>query len=201
MDCCLQAPKPLHKLIGFCGIHLRLISQECSSNCTVEWVWQFKGILPKGPYLPCVNMAGWALFAGYPRILLLKLLPHLSGGQWVKAKETIPGIIAMGSYLFCNPPTSTVILAKQYCTKLGLTQIKNVNGNPAIRVRNGLVKKHISVISMLHVNWHKSAYKTTLQVQMVQTNISWYNYVTYVFLQWFWGLSKTNTNIPYFITH
>ena len=27
----------------------------------------FKGILPKGPYLPCVSMAGRALFAGYPR--------------------------------------------------------------------------------------------------------------------------------------
>ena len=26
-----------------------------------------EGILPKGPYLPCVNMAGRALLAGYPR--------------------------------------------------------------------------------------------------------------------------------------
>ena len=26
-----------------------------------------KGILPKGPYLPCVSMAGRALLAGYPR--------------------------------------------------------------------------------------------------------------------------------------
>ena len=29
----------------------------------------FEGILPKGPYLPCVSMAGRALFAGYHRIL------------------------------------------------------------------------------------------------------------------------------------
>ena len=32
-----------------------------------------KGILPKGPYLPCVSMAGWAFLAGYPR--------HVTQGQ------------------------------------------------------------------------------------------------------------------------
>ena len=31
--------------------------------------FDFKGILPKGPYLPCVSMAGRALLAGYHRIL------------------------------------------------------------------------------------------------------------------------------------
>ena len=30
---------------------------------------QFDGILPKGPYLPCVSMAGRALLAGYHRII------------------------------------------------------------------------------------------------------------------------------------
>ena len=29
-----------------------------------------KGILPKGPYLPCISMAGRALLAGYPRYLI-----------------------------------------------------------------------------------------------------------------------------------
>ena len=29
----------------------------------------FEGILPKGPYLPCVSMAGRALLAGYPRFV------------------------------------------------------------------------------------------------------------------------------------
>ena len=28
---------------------------------------QVYGVLPKGPYLPCVSMAGRALLAGYPR--------------------------------------------------------------------------------------------------------------------------------------
>ena len=28
---------------------------------------EIEGILPKGPYLPCVSMAGRALLAGYPR--------------------------------------------------------------------------------------------------------------------------------------
>ena len=31
-----------------------------------------EGILPKGPYLPCVSMAGRALLAGYPRCTLDK---------------------------------------------------------------------------------------------------------------------------------
>ena len=31
------------------------------------------GILPKGPYLPCVSMAGRALLAGYPRYELLNI--------------------------------------------------------------------------------------------------------------------------------
>ena len=29
----------------------------------------FEGILPKGPYLPCVSMAGRDLLAGYPRFV------------------------------------------------------------------------------------------------------------------------------------
>ena len=29
----------------------------------------FEGILPKGPYLPCVSMAGRVLLAGYPRFV------------------------------------------------------------------------------------------------------------------------------------
>ena len=32
---------------------------------------EFEGILPKGPYLPCISMAGRALLAEYHRIILL----------------------------------------------------------------------------------------------------------------------------------
>ena len=39
-------------------------SQTMTSSCTY-----IEGILPKGPYLPCVSMAGRALLAGYPRIM------------------------------------------------------------------------------------------------------------------------------------
>ena len=35
-----------------------------------------EGILPKGPYLPCVSMAGRALLAGYPRYVNLAKLPQ-----------------------------------------------------------------------------------------------------------------------------
>ena len=43
--------------------HITAFSKELSE--------QFEGILPKGPYLPCVSMAGRALLAGYPRIVRL----------------------------------------------------------------------------------------------------------------------------------
>ena len=33
--------------------------------------WYYEGILPKGPYLSCVSMAGRALFAGYHRNLMV----------------------------------------------------------------------------------------------------------------------------------
>ena len=43
---------------------------------TREWVdkshWHVEGILPKGPYLPCVSMAGRALLAGYHRCTFLR---------------------------------------------------------------------------------------------------------------------------------
>ena len=35
----------------------------------VLWCRHIEGILPKGPYLPCVSVAGRALLAGYPRII------------------------------------------------------------------------------------------------------------------------------------
>ena len=44
------------------------------SNITEVWSKgfnvQYDGILPKGPYLPCLHMADRALLAGYPRIRL-----------------------------------------------------------------------------------------------------------------------------------
>ena len=49
-----------------------------------------EGILPKGPYLPCVSMAGRALLAGYHRyILLLKqsAIYHLFIKLWVVIPE------------------------------------------------------------------------------------------------------------------
>ena len=39
-------------------------------NRTVQPFWHIEGILPKGPYLPCVSMAGRALLAGYHRYVL-----------------------------------------------------------------------------------------------------------------------------------
>ena len=38
----------------------------------------FEDIMPKGPYPPCVNMAGRALLAGYHRFVCLKQIKHYS---------------------------------------------------------------------------------------------------------------------------
>ena len=38
------------------------------SFCLTSFTAQLEGILPKGPYLPCVSIAGRALLAGYHRI-------------------------------------------------------------------------------------------------------------------------------------
>ena len=42
--------------------------------------YYFEGILPKGPYLPCVSMAGRALLAGYPPFVsrLLRICAYKS---------------------------------------------------------------------------------------------------------------------------
>ena len=42
--------------------------QELMINLFEEKAY-YKGILPKGPYLPCASMAGKALLAGYPRLI------------------------------------------------------------------------------------------------------------------------------------
>ena len=44
----------------------------CFSRWCLLWVHtDSKGILPKGPHLPCVSMAGRALLAGYPQLFFL----------------------------------------------------------------------------------------------------------------------------------
>ena len=49
-----------------------LSRSQCVRSLWGCWHWHWhtlhiEGILPKGPYLPCVSMAGRALLAGYPR--------------------------------------------------------------------------------------------------------------------------------------
>ena len=43
----------------------------------------FEDILPKGPYLPCVSMAGRALLAGYPWFVIMPTLPSLEAPEVV----------------------------------------------------------------------------------------------------------------------
>ena len=50
---------------------------EYTQTTRLKWFpsgWTYGGgggILPKGPYLPCISMAGRALLAGYPQITVL----------------------------------------------------------------------------------------------------------------------------------
>ena len=57
--------------------YMKLLLAQClheRGTCVVRSKYstdsKFEGILPKGPYLPCVSMAGRALLAGYHRIEL-----------------------------------------------------------------------------------------------------------------------------------
>ena len=64
-----------------------LFSMLYLTRIQIYWLLlaQFEGILPKGPYLPCVSMAGRALLAGYHRIInIIKLVTyrHLQGIIW-----------------------------------------------------------------------------------------------------------------------
>ena len=64
-----------NKLVLVQVIVWRQAGDKPLSEPMVMYLWpsntieQFEGILPKGPYLPCVSMAGRALLAGYPRIV------------------------------------------------------------------------------------------------------------------------------------
>ena len=64
--------------------HVDYISRSLhfQGNMTITCVIsQYEGILPKGPYLPCVSMAGTALLAGYHQIIqeciVCKFVAHL----------------------------------------------------------------------------------------------------------------------------
>ena len=51
-------------------VWLNIWTENKSANwCMTPLTSNFQGILPKGPYLPCVSMAGRALLAGYHRLV------------------------------------------------------------------------------------------------------------------------------------
>ena len=60
------------QLVGLFYLYRQLCNNwyQCTlhrSGCHISHI--IEGILPKGPYLPCVSMAGRSLLAGYPRYL------------------------------------------------------------------------------------------------------------------------------------
>ena len=67
---CLQPPGRLTTGNCFSRAACRLVTSWWRND--MDRLQHIEGILPKGPYLPCVSMAGWALLAGYPRYLALR---------------------------------------------------------------------------------------------------------------------------------
>ena len=71
----LQIPHkthPIPHLLGpgmGCLLWVKLSFIFCFSHCS-----DVDGILPKGPYLPCVSMAGRALLAGYHRCMQFHII-------------------------------------------------------------------------------------------------------------------------------
>ena len=63
----------------------KLIQLAYRLHATIELhrLFFFEGILPKGPYLPCVSMAGRALLAGYH----LVIIPHIENKYIVTATQ------------------------------------------------------------------------------------------------------------------
>ena len=64
------SPIPLFSQIFTIAKTLVTCWTSCSylTGVAAAWVWwHIEGILPKGPYLPCVSMAGRSLLAGYPQ--------------------------------------------------------------------------------------------------------------------------------------
>ena len=55
--------------LGYCKKNVTPLLTHCSFSCTNPLTWYINGILPKGPYPPCLHMANRALLAGYPRYL------------------------------------------------------------------------------------------------------------------------------------
>ena len=80
--------------------------KEMTGNMLLKHVkYYIVGILPKGPYLPCVSMAGRALLAGYPRYTYF-------GG--LKIWILITGLNIVVSYL-----TSNALCIKYIITYMG----------------------------------------------------------------------------------
>ena len=68
----------------FTELHLDGIFKYGDDNTLPTEVRDFEGILPKGPYLPCVSMAGRAILAGYHR---LRVYDNEMSWGWVGLEE------------------------------------------------------------------------------------------------------------------
>ena len=64
---------------------------------------EFDGILPKGPYPPCLRMADRALLAGYPRIVDVSFTKTQSGSIDTYMCQ---GFVIMFSTLYLTRPLS-----------------------------------------------------------------------------------------------
>ena len=56
---------------NWCSSQVKWLFHKTSWIMLGKYHWYVEGILPKGPYLPCVSMAGRALLAGYPWCMVI----------------------------------------------------------------------------------------------------------------------------------
>ena len=85
-------------------------NQKPSTHC--------EGILPKGPYLPCVSMAGRALLAGYHRLRLRQNGCHFTSGIFkrILLNENVRIFINISLKFTPNGPVDNVSALVQIMT-------------------------------------------------------------------------------------
>ena len=93
------------KIIYVCKRGLWYNSTQCDTTLYTaqQCRTQLDGILPKGPYPPCLRMADRALLAGYLRTVNSLMLPHLlcsmlSYGMSIVSLLDITHCVIMGLY-------------------------------------------------------------------------------------------------------
>ena len=129
--------------------------QHNMSQHAIPWhnITQFEGILPKGPYLPCVSMAGKALLAGYPQIVLVIEQNKVISFSWKNVlilSETNTDSLNRTGIIFNAQNTITGLINKTkfWRVKIVITVLKLIHNYQVPALKNVSSKKLNSDVSM-----------------------------------------------------